>query len=45
MAAKSWYVGATRAVQVLMLAVHDSLYDRVHAKLVSDGVPVQVIED
>lgn len=33
------YVGATRAAQVLMLAVHDAVYERVHAKLVSDGVP------
>ena len=38
------YVGATRAAQVLMLAVHDTVFDRVHTKLVSDTVPFEVVE-
>lgn len=33
------YVGATRAAQVLLLAVHESEYDRVNSKLAADSVP------
>ncbi|WP_084460555.1 UvrD-helicase domain-containing protein [Nocardia kruczakiae] len=34
------YVGATRAEEVLMLAVHKSEYDAVYQKLIQDGVDV-----
>lgn len=39
------YVGATRAAQTLLLAVHGSVYDRVHAKLTADRVPFDIVGD
>jgi hypothetical protein len=38
------YVGASRAARMLILAVHETIYDRVHAKLISDDVAFQTVE-
>ena len=37
------YVGATRAAQMLLFAVHENVFDQVHAKLKSDDVSFEVI--
>ncbi|MGW4094196.1 UvrD-helicase domain-containing protein [Nocardia sp. NPDC004750] len=39
------YVGATRAEQILMLAIHSSEYDAVCQKLVVDGVNFEEVDD
>ncbi|MFE3222886.1 UvrD-helicase domain-containing protein [Nocardia sp. NPDC059228] len=38
------YVGATRAEELLMLAVHDSEYDGVYQRLITDEVPFDVVD-